>query len=303
MERPTFIKEFTSVSDSNLDERLRVFRCRFSEKQEEPGMIVDAYAILSERYVLICDTMICPEDMEALFFTLKSTLDGRQLLIINSHADWDHCWGNNYFSETTPIISHTLCRERLLATEAVDRLSKSQFDSTHFDQVRLRPPSMTFSEHFTVYGGDVTLELFPAPGHTPDHIAAWLPELRVLLAFDAAEWPCPWLSEPETIPTMRATLKRMEALHPQYVLCSHGQTTSPDILGENLHYLDEIEWRCRDILAQRTLNEEELAGDTARLIAYPLEDAVTIGQKTFDPSYRDVHKENIRTIFKWLLRS
>ncbi|HEV2655829.1 MAG TPA: MBL fold metallo-hydrolase, partial [Ktedonobacteraceae bacterium] len=175
------------------DERVRVFRRAFTEMEEYSGMTVDAYAVISERYVVICDTLLSPTDMQAVMeWVSDALLAGRQLLIVNSHADWDHCWGNSYFMESAPIIAHQLCQVRMRSEEARRELTDFQ-DHYYalFDDVELTPPTLTFTDSLTISGGDLTLELFSAPGHSVDSIAVWIPELRLLLAFDAVEFPLP----------------------------------------------------------------------------------------------------------------
>src|SRR5689334_20482302 len=106
------------------DPRIRVFRRTFIAQGETEAMEVDAYAIITERYVVLGDTLLCPEDMAQVMQEIQDALAGRQLLVINSHADWDHAWGNGYFTgaHTAPIIAHQHCRTRLQSDEAQTRL-------------------------------------------------------------------------------------------------------------------------------------------------------------------------------------
>ncbi|MBO0781284.1 MAG: MBL fold metallo-hydrolase [Ktedonobacteraceae bacterium] len=291
--------------NSELDSRVRLFRCRLSDRPDQPGMLVDAYALITERYVVICDTMICPEDMEALLGEIRAELAGRQLLVINSHADWDHCWGNSYFKGqfAAPIIAHERCRMRLLAEEAQEKLRENRQQFPYFHSVALVPPTITFTKRLVIHGGDLTIELFPAPGHQPDHIAAWIPELRLLMAFDAAERPLLCLNTPETVQETRVTLQRLKAMQPRHVLCSHGQTTSPMIIEANIRYLDEIERRSRALLATRKPADEEI-GTAALLLGYPLEEVLGDDRDAIDYDfYRQTHDNNIRHILRWLMQA
>ena len=84
-------------------------------------MYVDAYSVISARYVVICDTLLCPTDMQIVMENVRPELtNGRQLLVVNSHADWDHAWGNSYFTsrQNAPLLAHHHCRERLQSAEA-----------------------------------------------------------------------------------------------------------------------------------------------------------------------------------------
>lgn len=268
-------------------------------------MDVDAYAIVTGRYVVLCDTLLCPEDMAAAIDDLQADLAERQLLVINSHADWDHCWGNGYFTGkyTAPIIGHEHCRTRMQSPEAQNQLIEYQQDYTCFHNVVLKPPTTTFTDTMTIHGGDLTLELLHTPGHQPDHIATWIPELHLLLAFDAAEMPFPLLESPAGMPDMLTTLERLQALKPQYVLCAHGKTTDPALLEINRAYFREIECRSKNLLATRHPDEQELAR-ADELIHYSFENAIAdLNMPVDEVFYRTAHLNNIRNVIHWLTQA
>lgn len=89
-----------------------------------------------------------------------------------------------------------------------------------------------------LHGGDMTLELIHTPGHTPDHIAVWIPEIRTCLAVDTVEHPIPevWSSDPADLSALIASLKRIRDLKADYVVLAHGQTADPAIVDANLRY-------------------------------------------------------------------
>src|SRR5579885_1115076 len=288
------------------DQRIRVFRRTFVAQGETEAMEVDIYAITTERYVILCDTLLCPEDMAQVMQEIQEALVGRQLLVINSHADWDHAWGNGYFTgaHAAPIIAHQHCRERLLSDEAKTRLADFQRRDSTFSNTVLTPPTITFPDTLTINGGDLTLELIPAPGHHQDHIAVWLPELRLLLAFDAVENLIPIIENAEAVESMSATLERFLSMQPQRVLCSHGKTTSVDTVKRNLAYLREVEQRGRAMLAARPgyrPSNAELE-EPALLINYPFAE-VSAGLAEFADSkfYAWAHNHNVRCIMQWLM--
>lgn len=295
------------ISTMSNDERVLVFRCSFTPPEKQDWLKVDAYVVITDRYVIFCDTMLCPADMQQIMQEVQPTLIGRELLIVNSHADWDHVWGNSYFSGewNPPIIAHTRCRARMLSEEAREKLATFQKRYTTFQQVELAPPSLTFDQTLTIYGGDLTLELFPAPGHQPDQIAAWLPELRLLLAFDAVEYPLPTLADPPGVPAMFATLERFLALQPARVLCSHGGTTEITQVEKNLHYLREIEQRARSLLTTHHPTNIDLISASI-LREYSFEQVVsaitTPGEEVDDETfYREAHNTNVHHVVRWLI--
>lgn len=232
----------TERPNEGWDPRLRVFRA---------GDEVDTFALVTQRYVVLVDTMATPQLAAGILDAVRPDLAGRRLLVVNTHADYDHCWGNAVFAapdgaHPAPIIAHELARARLRSEEARDELAERQRRSARFAGVGLVEPTIAFAAGLRLYGGDLTLELLPAPGHTEDHVAVWVSELRLLLAGDAAEAPFPYVSRPETLPMLRATLRRLRALDPALVLPCHGGTTDPALLDRNGAFFDALERRVRD---------------------------------------------------------
>lgn len=125
-------------------------------------------------------------------------------------------------------------------------------------------------------GGDLTLILLPTPGHTPDHLAVLVPELRLLHAGDASEFPFPTISENGSLADLRASLRALEALSPRTVLCCHDPGVSDaSLLRRNIAYLDEVERRVR-------------AGQE-----FPFEEAVPAGFEAGEWDYSSFHAENL----------
>ena len=287
-----------SIPEMSTDQRVRVFRRNFGD------MDVDACIVITERYVVVFDTLLCPEDASAMVHMVKDQLPGRQLLVVNSHADWDHCWGNAYFKSecAAPIIAHEYCLIRLLSDEARQELLDFQHRYAIFQNVALVPPTMTFDRHFTILGGDLTIELIPAPGHHLDHIAVWIPELSLLLAFDAIEKPLPILENAEAVPSMFATLERLLALWPKRVLCSHGKSTSVALVKENLAYFREIERRSHELLQRHRPTDKELE-HASEIIHYPFDKVIAGATEPCDrPFYAGAHDANVRFLLQWLMR-
>jgi len=300
----SFLKSFAGVTDLSPDARVQVFRSFFSAPGEFDNLSVDAYVVITERCVVFCDTLLCPEDMRLVCEALSDdVMKGKQLLVIYSHADWDHVWGTHYLLEryTPVIIGHEHCRTRLLSVEEKRLLHEYQENFAVFRPVVLVPPAITFRDGLNIYGGDLTLELFSAPGHQMDQIAGWIPEIQLLLAFDALEYPLPGIGAPELVLDMFRTLERFRELQPTCVLCSHGNMASPLLIEQNSRYLREIESRSRALLARQLVSEDEMA-EPAQLIGYSYAEATGVVREQIDHVYYEyTHAENIRCMLRWLL--
>jgi glyoxylase-like metal-dependent hydrolase (beta-lactamase superfamily II) len=292
------------VPEMSTDARVHIFRRNFGGMEDFEGMEVDAYAVITSKYVVVFDTLLCPEDARAVIEKVQGELAGREVLVVNSHADWDHAWGNGYFTgeHAAPIIAHEHSLVRMKSDEARAELAEYQSRYPIFGNVVLVPPTITFNQSLTIHGGDLSIELMPAPGHHLDHIAAWIPQLSLLLAFDAVEKPLPCIEDAESVLSMFATLEHFLTLQPQRVLCSHGKTTSLAAVKENLAYLREIERRGRDLLQRHRPTNEELE-HAAEFIHYPFDEVVAGSTEAVDRKfYGWAHNANVRFILEWLMK-
>lgn len=289
------------VANQGWDQRVLVCRC---------GPTVDAFVVVTTRYVVIIDTLINPRTAAALLTIAREHLGGhRQLLVVNTHADWDHCWGNQIFAgpapaHPAPVIASRRCAERFRAPEAGPFLRRMQErEPERFGEVEYAPPTVVFDQRLAIDGGDLTLELFATPGHSPDHIAVYLPEIGTLLAGDAAEAPFPFARSAATLPALRDSLRRLAALDPVAALYCHAPVgIGPGLLGANIAYFDTLEGRCRAALGRGVPARPGEGDDVEAAVAYPFADAIPAGldARELPDSYRQGHREHIRMMLEYL---
>lgn len=293
--------ELILVSNQGWDERILV--CR-------NGRLVDVFIVVTQRYVVLVDTVINPATAAQMVGYAQPYLnEGRQLLVVNTHADYDHCWGNGVFAGPgahwpAPILGSQRCADLVRQPEATTYLHEMQEKEPDiFGDVTLIPPTLSFEGSLTIDGGDLTLELFPAPGHTEDHLAIYLPQINTLLAADAAELPFPFARTVEGLPVMRETLARLAALNPATALYCHAPVTiGPQLLRDNISYFDRVEQHCRAALT-RGLPQDLDAVDVVALVDLPFEQATPAGPdwQGIDAFYRTTgHAQQIRMMLTWL---
>src|SRR5215212_6777392 len=129
------------VPNQGWDPRILVCRC---------GTLVDTFIVVSERYVVLIDTLINARTAEALLAIAREHLSGRHLLIVNTHADWDHAWGNHVFAGPgalahAPIIASRICAEGLRSEAAQRKLAEMRASEPgRFDGVVLAPADVLF---------------------------------------------------------------------------------------------------------------------------------------------------------------
>ncbi len=270
------------------DARIRLFR---SED-------VDCFVVTTDRYVVVVDTMITTDEAAQMLEAIKPSLAHRALLTVNTHQHTDHTWGNAVFETLGPIIGSDKSLEIARSQAALEKLWAAQTKDAKYANVRIVPPTLTFTDRFTIHGGDLTLEIIPAPGHSLDHVVVWIPELRTLLAADAAEHPWPYAKNPTDLPVLLETLRNLQALNPSVVLPCHGGTSDPGLISRNLDYYATIKDHARRVLERGTLPEHWLElEDLPERIGWTFEDAARSvglepeGVATF---YKDFHVLNAR---------
>jgi glyoxylase-like metal-dependent hydrolase (beta-lactamase superfamily II) len=287
------------------DARVRGFHC---------GTEVDVYAIVTRRFVVFVDTTSTPEEAGHIRAALASELASRQPLIIITHADYDHCWGSAAFAESsgeviTPIIGYAITLEWMSGAGAAEELRQKQEESPRFASVRLIAPNVTYTESLVIDGGDLTLELLHTPGHTPDHTAVWIPELRLLLAGDAAEHPFPQVHSGADLLDIRRSLERLQTLDPAWVLPCHGGVFDPSLLTRNLAFFATVERHARAALEGVNVPDalDCVPGDELeRLASYSYAEALAGAGATEAETpafYRGFFESALRATFEWLRAS
>ncbi len=288
------------VRNAGWDNRILVVRC---------GDLVDVFVVVAERYVVLVDTLISRRTAAELLRIAEPHLAGRQLLVVNTHAHWDHAWGNQLFAgpgaiRPAPIIATRRCAELLRSPGSRQKLAeKRASEPLRFGDVELVAPTLLFEERLAIDGGDLTLELFATPGHASDHIAIYIPQIRTLLPGDAAELPFPFVESAATFPALRGSLSRMAALDPVAALYCHApETSGPALLRRNIAYFDELERRCRAALARGVPAHPAEDADVEALVAFSFAEAIPAGHSEQELAgfYRPGHQAAIRAMLEYL---
>lgn len=293
-------QDVAEVAGRGWDSRIHLFRV---------GADIDASVVVTDRYVVFVDTTATPQDAALIVEAMRPDLDGRMSLVVLTHADFDHAWGNETFARPdgsceATILGHRIARQRLQSQEERAYLEERQSKEPRFAAVRLLPPDVAFEGDLVVDGGDLTLHLFHTPGHAPDHVAVWLPEIRTLLAGDAAESPFPYVGDRADLPVLIRSLERLRALDPSVVIPCHGGTADPGLLARNLTYFAEVAVRAGAALAAGRVPAGWLdRQDLDVIIGMQFEEAVRalgVDAEKVSSFYRDAHRRAIRATLRGL---
>jgi glyoxylase-like metal-dependent hydrolase (beta-lactamase superfamily II) len=192
--------------------------------------------LVGDTRAVVWDTLSHPRDMSGWLPLIGS----RELVVVYSHADWDHIWGTAGLplQRTTIVMGHRECQARF--TDDVPRTLRERqlAEPGQWDEVVLIAPDTVFDAETTVDLGSMTLELHHLPGHTPDTVVGFVPERGLLLTGDTAETPFPVVPPDGQLAEWVAGLERWERdPRVRTVVPAHGPIGGIGVLQKNIRYL------------------------------------------------------------------
>jgi len=212
-------------------------RLYLASRPLDDGLDVRAALLVGSKTAVVIDTLARPEDM-APFLALIDEF-GLPCTVVDTHADWDHAWGNCAFPKSA-IVGHTDCFKRLRSREARETLARKRRERPGFySSVRLAPPTATFDTQMTIDAGGFDVELHHLPGHTSDSIVAYVPANGLLIAGDCVEDPFPLL-ESGPLDGWIAGLRSWAQRDVRTVVPAHGPISGPELLVANADYLASL---------------------------------------------------------------
>ena len=226
---------------------------------------------------LLVDTLFDLQLTRQMLDAMQPATDGRPIgTVVNTHANGDHCYGNQLvrdarivaseaalheMDDVPPALMHTF--QDLDIGEDGNRLVASAFGPFRFDDIEPVPATDTFAGTTTVDVGGTSVVLEEVgPAHTAGDVIAWLPDSRVLFTGDILfhdSTPIMW-SGP--IGNWIGACRRIRELEPTVVVPGHGALADTDGVLRTERYLEWIE---RETVARHG------AGMTALAAAWDLD--------------------------------
>lgn len=201
-----------------------------------PEFSVRGAVLVGRERALVWDTLSHPRDM----VPVAPLVAGRPLTVVYSHADWDHVWGTGGLAPDE-VVGQEICRRRFDTDVPATLDEKRAAEPGAWDDVRLVPPTRTFTAELTLDLGDLTCVLHHLPGHTPDCCVAFLPERGVLLLGDTVETPLPVINDAGAVTAWIAALAPWAAdPRVRLVIPAHGSIGGRKIISDTIAYLDAL---------------------------------------------------------------
>jgi len=223
------------------------------------GFIVGKSAVIS------IDTTSTELRNRAYIDAIASVTPHPVTLLVNTHHHADHTHGNYLFPDAT-IISHTSCREVMMATGIPSY--RSAFPSVEWGNLHFRAPDITFEGNTKIHLDDTQIELFDLGfvAHTEGDILAWLPDQGVLFTGDLIfHGGTPFALFGSVKGTIEA-LNVIEAKGADVIVPGHGpafnRSATQEVLTSQRTYLEFIqETAAHGIRLGRTPVEQAIATD------------------------------------------
>jgi cyclase len=177
-------------------------------------------------------------------------------MVVNTHANGDHCWGNELVTgaqiiasartaeEMTTAISPTVVAMLLKRAHELGQLGEflnHAFGSFDFDNITLTPPTKTFEDELILNVGNKEVHLIEVgPAHTLGDTLVYIPADRVVFTADIlfiGGHPIIWAGP--TSNWLRAC-DRILAMDVETIVPGHGPITDKKGVAEVKGYLEYI---------------------------------------------------------------
>jgi len=216
------------------------------------GIIVDGEASL------LIDTLFDLKLTRDMLDTMRKSISAASHIdmVVNTHANGDHCWGNELVAgaqiiasartaeEMTTAISPAILAMTLKRAPELGQLGEflsHAFGSFDFDNITLTPPTKTFKDELTLKVGDKEVHLIEVgPAHTLGDTLVHIPADRVVFTADIlfiGGHPIIWAGP--TSNWLKAC-DRILAMDVDTIVPGHGPITDKQGVAEVKGYLEYL---------------------------------------------------------------
>ncbi|MDF1763235.1 MAG: hypothetical protein P1U57_07490 [Oleibacter sp.] len=252
-----------------------------------------AYVIFEGNEAIAIDSMNLPGHGRWVRNYMEKEYAISKFTLVNSHWHEDHIAENHVYADG-PIIAHE--DTRALMIKHRDSLQTGAHNGVPAFPVVL--PTICFRNRLDIWCGSIKIELHQFAIHELGHIAAYLPDQKILIVSDMLEDPIWFFSfDVADADTQIAELQRMSGMQLDHIFPVHGDLDTirnggydGSLIQHNADYLTQMMAK-KDSSDFRQMKVEQF-----------IQQALDIGELHWWEPYRQVHTVNIKTIEKLSIR-
>jgi cyclase len=225
------------------------------------GLVVDGDS------TLLIDTLYDLALTEQMLRSMRHAVPAAARIdtLVNTHANGDHCYGNQLVGGARIIASERTAAEMTeLPPAAMAALLEQApamgelgaffmecFGAFDFDGIELSLPQQTFDGELSLPVGELALELIEVgPAHTRGDTLVHVPARRVLFSGDilfSGAHPIAWAGP---VSNWIAACERILAMDVEVIVPGHGPLAKPDAVRELKAYFEYLYERARTCHAE-----------------------------------------------------
>jgi glyoxylase-like metal-dependent hydrolase (beta-lactamase superfamily II) len=215
----------------------------------------NAGLVLGRDQALLVDTLFDLRLTREMLLAMHGQLAGRPIsTVVNTHANGDHCFGNELLPEAEVIASRAAAGEmpevppgllgQLVSADLDEPLAgfvNDAFGPFHFDEITIRSPTRTFDDRVDIDVGGRRVELIEVgPAHTLGDVIVHVPDAGTVFTGDilfVGVTPVMWAGP---IGNWIAACDRITALGAETIVPGHGPVTDTSGVNAVRAYLEWV---------------------------------------------------------------
>ena len=259
--------KWTEVAD-------RCFQRRYSALDVSAGVVLGADG------ALVIDTLGSRREAERLRADLRRLGVRREpRWVVNTHAHFDHCFGNDVFARSAELWGHVSVPHDLARTDREALAEEFPDWASDVRTATIAPPDRLVDHAAVIDLGDRVVKLHHlGRGHTAGDLVIFVPDARCVYAGDLVEESGPPAYGADSFPLeWPVTLIQLLNLPFDALVPGHGKAVDRDFVVRQAGQLALIAHRIKDLHAAGRTAAEALATDGWPYRAAVLAEAVRRG--------------------------
>jgi len=191
--------------------------------------------------LLAIDALGPPVHAKAFIATAQKATGKKFGRLLNTHHHRDHTNGNCFFLPAE-IVSHEYARQAVIdqGLPAHPYADRPQWQEG-MNELKLAPPSTTFSERMTYRYRDLVVEaIYNGPAHTWGDVMVYLPQHKILFAADIAFFYVTPSGQNGHITKWMEAIDRIMKMDVDVIVPGHGPLGTKKELAETRAYFETL---------------------------------------------------------------